>query len=347
MDPLDELLAERVEREAFTPIDTTTIAAWCTTFPGAASSGSSDAGSVVDRVPPAMVTTFLRPPDPSPPGAPIATNVALHERLKRALSLPVGIATDYRLQCGVGLHAGDRLQSVERIAHIAAERDTRVGRGRDWVIEVVSSVIDGPRAGAMACTEHWTMTGYDPARPATGSPNTPSDTAASDTAAPETSAPDAARPDGVPPESEGRWTSGIDISGAFIVDGATVNRVWAPAHHDDDAARAAGLSGIILDTSSWVALVVGHALVPFPGARLASVELSMRRPVGADTRLELEAVVVADVVGAADVRWVTVEVVGRVDGRISAIAEIRLAVATADGTDPFDLVGERWSPTTP
>jgi hypothetical protein len=281
-----------------------------------------------------MVTTFLRPASPPSSDAPVATNVALHERLKDRFTLPVGIATGYELECHALLEPGDRLRSVERIADIGDERDTRFGRGRDWVIEVVSSITDGPRAGALACVERWRMTGYDPARidPAISGSTSRSSASHSD--------------DDVPIGEVHRRS--FPASREMIVAGAVANRVWASAHHDDAAAIAAGLPGIILDTSSWVAITSVHAAAATGGdPRIGSVDLQMRRPVLVDDVVELEGTVVADTIDHADVRWAIVEVTARVRDRIGAVAIIRLAVASADRTDVWSLAGERWRPASP
>ena len=324
------LLTERVERDSFTEVRADDVERWCRSF---------DEGRVRHDVrragwmaPPEMVTTFLRPPAPPAPGAPAATNVALHERLKEALGLPVGIATGYELEALALVGEGDRLVSVERIAEVGPERDTRVGRGRDWVIEVVSSFADGPSAGARVCVERWRMTGYDPSR-AGGSAGTsassPPDPAAAGHAL-----------EGIPP-----MRATIVVDRDFIVDAATANRVWASAHHDDDAASAAGLPGIIVDTSTWVALAARSAAVWLGGdPRVGAVSLSMRRPVVAGDEVELHGEVLADAVDDHDVRWMTVGVTALVRGRTVAVADVRLAVATADGADVWSLAGERWQP---
>lgn len=323
----EDLLAERVHRDAFTSVGAEDIARWCAVFEVDSTRYDSSGADCV--APPEMVTTFLRPPTAPAPGQPLATNVALHERLKESLGLPVGIATSYELEAHALVRPGDRLVSVERIADVGPERDTRFGRGRDWSIEVASSFAEGRRAGELVCVERWHMTGYDPAR-----------IAATDQARGPTNATD----DGVDDATEGRHTV-LTATRDVIVGGATANRVWAAAHHDDGAAAAAGLPGIILDTSTWVAIAARDAVGSVGGEpRVGSVDLSMRRPVLVDDVLDLHAVLIGDAVDAHDVRWATVRVTGRVRGRVCAQADVRLAVATADGVDVWGLAGERWDP---
>lgn len=336
---IGRLLTERIERDSFTDVRAADVERWCRFF---------DEGRVRHDVgldgwiaPPEMVTTFLRPPVAPASGASAATNVALHERLKDALGLPVGIATGYELEARALVGAGDRLVSVERIAEVGPVRDTRFGRGRDWEIEVVSSFATGPCAGEPVCIERWRMTGYDPARVAVASGADPSSEASSSTAA-SSIAPT------LHPESDGDaapMRSSILVDRGLIVDGATANRVWATAHHDDDAALAAGLPGIIVDTSTWVALAARSAAHWLGGdPRVGSVSLSMRRPVVAGDEVGLHGEVVAEVVDERDVRWIEVRVVAVVRGRTVAVADVRLAVATAEGADVWTLAGERWRP---
>lgn len=319
------LLSERVERGSFTDVRSDDVDRWCRFFDeGRSRHDVRRAGWIA---PPEMVTTFLRPPVPSAPGEPIATNVALHERLKAALGLPVGIATGYELRVHAVVGEGGRLVSVERIAEVGPERDSRFGRGRDWVIEVVSSVAEGPRTGERVCVERWRMTGYDPARAVAAD--------RSAAAAPATRAPD----------DVGSMRATVSVDRDFIVGGATANRVWATAHHDDAAATAAGLPGIIVDTSTWVALAARSAAVWVGGdPRVGAVSLSMRRPVVAGDEVELHGEVLADVVDERDVRWLTVGVTALVRGRTAAVADVHLAVATADGSGVWDLAGDRWRP---
>lgn len=322
---LEALLDERVRREAFTAVEADTVARWCAFFDESRSRHDTDRGGWV--APPEMVTTFLRPPAPPAPGEPLATNVALHERLKEALGLPVGIATGYELESHALVGAGDRLVSVERIAEVGPERDTRFGRGRDWVIEVVSSFTDGARAGELVCVERWRMTGYDPARIAAAAGEQ------------KMSDPSAESPEG------SSMTSTVAVDRRFIVDGAAANRVWAIAHHDDEAAVAAGLPGVIVDTSTWVALAARAASTWLGGdPRVGSVSLSMRRPVIAGDDVQVQGEVVADFVDGADVRRITVRVTALVRGRAAAVADVRLAVASADGGSVWDLAPTRWHP---
>lgn len=315
-DVVTQLMTERIERDAPTAVDRASVDAWCEFF------GEDRARhrTTIDRwiVPPAMTAVFGRPVV-----APIdgSTQLGLHDRLKEQLGLPVGIAVGYELECHAPLHDDDRLSSVERIASVGDLRDTKFGPGRDWVVEVVSA----NTAGDLVGIERWSMLGYDPSRPAIPAPARVADPA-TDVETPDRSAT-------------------IEVTRELVVGGATVNRVWAAGHHDDVAAKAAGLPGIILDTSTWVALAAGHAARWIGGdPRLGRISLSMRGSVSPGDVVELSGNLVGDVVDDHDVRWVSIDVLGRVRGRVVADAVVRLAVATVDGTDVWTLRPDLWLP---
>lgn len=311
-------MTERIERDAPTAVDRASVDAWCEFF-------GEDRGrhrTTTDGwvVPPAMTAVFGRPVV-----APIdgSTQLGLHDRLKEQLGLPVGIAVGYEIECHAPLRDGDRLSSVERIVSVGDLRDTKFGPGRDWVVEVASA----NTAGDLVGIERWSMLGYDPSRL-------------------RTSTPASARTSTAPVDDEpSQWSATVEITRDFIVEGATVDRVWAAGHHGDVAARAAGLPGIILDTSTWVSLAATLAARWIGGyPRLGRVSLSMKRPVSVDDVADISGDLVGDVVDEHGVRWVSVDIVGRVRGRVAAGAVVRFAVATADGTDVWTLRPDRWLP---
>ena len=315
-------MAERIERDAPASVDAASVRNWCDVF------GEDRVRHSVDRkgwvAPPTMLATFGRPATDPGDGS---TQLGLHDQLKAELSLPVGIALGYELECHAMAREGDRLRSVERIASVGELRSTRLGPGRDWVIEVATS----NQSDELVCIERWSMLGYDP--------NAVSST---DAPAATRSAPSAAE------DGASTWSSTIEVTRDLVIGGATANRVWALGHHDDDAARAAGLAGIILDTSTWVSIAGMHASKWIGhDARPGGIDLTMRRSVGVGDTIELCGDIVGDVVDGHGVRWVSIDVVGRVRGRIVATAMVRLAVDTADSVDVWALDGERWEPSIP
>jgi hypothetical protein len=313
---ITQLMTERIERDAPTTVDRASLDAWCEFFGEDRTRHRTTTDGWV--VPPAMTAVFGRPVV-----APIdgSTQLGLHDRLKEQLGLPIGIAVGYELECHALLHDGDRLSSVERIASVGDLRDTKFGPGRDWVVEVVSA--NG--AGDLVGIERWSMLGYDPSQ-FVRSTQAHSTTALID-------------------DEPSQWSASVEVTRDFVVEGATVDRVWAAGHHDDVAAKAAGLPGIILDTSTWVSLAATHGARWIGGdPRPGRVSLSMTRPVSVDDVVDLAGYLVGDVVDERGVRWVSVEIVGRVRGRVATGALVRFAVATADGADVWTLRSDRWLP---
>jgi len=283
MTTLDDLLAQRVERAASAPVDADTVARWCAVL------GDGWAADADVVVPALMYPTFVRPS--SPPSADVpATGVVLHDDLKQALDLPIAIAVGYELELVGAVQPGDRLVAVERVASVGEPRASRLGEGRDWVIEVATATTTGAPVGV----ERFRMFGYrtDVAPTTSGAASNPP-----------------------PPDVGPDWTETLAVDADFIVRAATANHVWAPAHHRSAAARAAGLPDIILDTSSQVALLAGAAQRRRPSTPLRSVELAMRRPI-----LPGVEVVIGGVDDAAD----TV-VTATVDGVVVSRSVVRFA----------------------
>ena len=242
---LELLLEQRVTREPSQPVSQLTVDGWTAIF---GSRFPTDDVGVVHSI---MATTFSRAPLPPAPGESAATGVVLHDQLKQLLDLPVAIAIGYELELLGSLHLGDQLVSVERIAEVGPERSTRFGPGRDWIIEVATSALDG----SAVCIEQFRMMGYRPGERSGGST--------------------AVRAE--PPVFE--WTEEVSIDADLIIGWASAHRVWAAAHHDSEVARDVGLPDIILDTSSQVSLVAGAAHHHRPDQTLQRVQLEMKRPI--------------------------------------------------------------------
>ena len=193
----------------------------------------------------------MRPPLPPAPGETAPTGLVLHDELKALLDLPVAIAVGYELEISGEVRVGDQLVSVERIAELAEERATKFGPGRDWVIEVATSTLDGAPVGV----EKFRMLGYRPGHSGAAPPRT------------------AQEP--VP----FAWTEAFNVTAESIRREAAANHVWAGAHHHTEAAQKAGLADIILDTSSQVARLAGAAQRHRSTERITGINLAMKRPI--------------------------------------------------------------------
>jgi hypothetical protein len=179
---------------------------------------------------------------------------------------------------------GDQLLSEERIAELGPERSTKFGPGRDWVIEVATST----DAGALVGVEKIRMLGYRPGESGSAPPRIAQE-----------------------PMSF-TWTEDFIVSTDSIRRDAAANHVWAGAHHHTEAAQNAGLTDIILDTSSQVARLAGAAQRHRPKDRIVSVDLAMKRSILSGAMVTMD--------GIEDGRTMVVSAI--VDGRETSRATV-------------------------
>jgi hypothetical protein len=92
-------------------------------------------------------------PDRAGPGM---RTLELHFMVKDSLGYPNGLVTEVELELHEPLRAGDSVRAEQILRSVSEERDTRLGRGRDWVIEVIYRKPDGSLAGIQTLT----MLGY-------------------------------------------------------------------------------------------------------------------------------------------------------------------------------------------
>jgi len=139
----------------------------------------------------------------------------------------------------------------------------------------------------------------------------------------------------------------LEVTAVTIAMGASANRVWVAAHLDRDAARAAGVRDVFMDTSTQVGLLSGVACrAAGPDARTGRVALRMRRPLCPGDRLRMEATVGAVELDETGVRWATVDVRGLVGDAVHSTLSARVAVSGPRGgpSDAWVLSGDAWRP---
>lgn len=330
---LDDLLARRLEKAGEVAVSSGDVLRWSEAHRVRAPRHWPD--RTPDWVaPPAMVTSFVRPLEwrPEREGPPAGRGSSLHEELKAHLGIPLGIAAGYELELHALLRDGDEVAAVERIAEIGEPETTRLGPGRRWVVEnAISRVGDG----SLVAVERFHMLGYDPSAPLAGA-SSPS------------GSPGRRSGDHVSQRVEGQvLVEEVDVDAVAIVMGASANRVWTPAHVDVDAANAAGIVDMFLDTSTQLGLlsVVGGRAA-HPDARPGRLSLRMRRPVVRGDRLVIEATAGPAAVDDAGVAWVDVDARATVEGELRSSLTGRFAVPgpDGDGTDPWSLDADRWCP---
>jgi len=341
---IDDLFARRTTRPGPVPVNAGDVIRW------------SEAHRVraprhwprsVERwvAPPAMVTTFARLLEwhPDQVGDAGVRGPTLHDEVKAACGLPLGIAAGYEMELHGLLHDGDRVEVVERLASLGEPEQSRLGRGRRWVIEnEIRRVGTEAGGGDLVAIERFHMLGYDPS--ATSEPSALAGSARHTE--------DDVVNHGVGGSAGAAAAGGsthveeLEVTAVAIVMGATANRVWTPAHIDRDAAHAAGLPDIFLDTSTQVGLLSGVAeRAVGPAARPGRLSLRMRRPVLVGSRLRIQAEVAAEEIDPAGVRWASVEVRALAGDEVHSTLSARIAVAGPGGApDPWHLSDEAWRP---
>jgi hypothetical protein len=338
--PLDALLARRESRQGEVAVSSGDVLRWSEAHRETSTRHWPD-GTPDWVAPPAMVTSFVRPLEwrPERQGPPAHRGSSLHEQLKGELGYPLGIAAGYELELHGLLRDGDRIEAVERIASVGEQEQTRLGPGRRWVIENACTRV-GP--GDLVAVERFSMLGYDPAA---GDPSAAP-------AAPHSHPRGTSRDPGGDQVNHGVGGSGpdrveeIEVSAVVIVMGASANRVWVPAHLDRDAAQAAGVRDLFMDTSTQVGLLSGVAVrATGADARPGRLSLRMRRPICPGDHLRIEARTGDETTDAVGVRWYPVEVRALVGDVVHSTLTARIAVGgPADRSDPWGLSGAAWSP---
>jgi hypothetical protein len=106
--------------------------------------------------PQTMLSTWTRParwsPDEALPQKPLQT----HYELKELLGYPVAIVSGIESHFHAPVILGATVRSVELLRSVSAEKDTRLGRGRFWSIEVQYH----DEAGVLLGIEEYECLGY-------------------------------------------------------------------------------------------------------------------------------------------------------------------------------------------
>lgn len=323
---VEDVLGTSLRRPPDLPVDVSAVVHWCE----AHHEGHPRHWPAPGRAPvapPVMLSALTRPLDwhPDRPDALPSRGSFLHDRLKAAVGLSEGIGRRYEIELHRVVVPGDLLTVTERVVTLGEEHRSRLGRGRDWVVE--STTTDG--AGGLVGVERWHLLGYEPGPPPPDAATPPPEAQASpsgDDARDEAARDEAARDEAARDEAVVDWTEVLDVDARLVVMGAAANRVWAPQHLDHHAAVAAGARDVFLDTSTQLGLWATMARTHAGDDWVTAASLAMRRPVCPGDRLVVTGSVRPDptVEGRS-----TVEVTARV-GEVVACR----AVLTLDRTPP-------------
>ena len=88
--------------------------------------------------PPTMLSVWFRPHYWSPGATSERTALQSHFDLKRLLDLPEAIVSSNETAFGEPVRMGDKLRTKQIVRSISELKDTKLGRGRFWTIDVES-----------------------------------------------------------------------------------------------------------------------------------------------------------------------------------------------------------------
>jgi acyl dehydratase len=106
--------------------------------------------------PPTMLSVWFRPHFWAPRRSGAAQPLQVHFDLKQALGLPEAVMTDNTIVFGEPVRPGDRLRTWQVLRSVSAPKQTKLGWGRFWVIDV--EYVN--QHGAWVGTETYTGFGY-------------------------------------------------------------------------------------------------------------------------------------------------------------------------------------------
>jgi acyl dehydratase len=106
--------------------------------------------------PPSMLSTWFRPHHWAPGRDVQRLPLQVHFDLKERLGLPEAVMTDNTITFYEPVRPGDTITTCQRLRSVSAEKQTKLGTGRFWVIDVEYRNERGELAGV----ETWTGFGY-------------------------------------------------------------------------------------------------------------------------------------------------------------------------------------------
>jgi acyl dehydratase len=86
--------------------------------------------------PPTMLSVWFRPHYWAPGRAKPSQPLQVHFDLKERLGLPEAVMTDNTIEFYEPVRLGDRLSTRQILRSVSALKDTKLGKGRFWVIDV-------------------------------------------------------------------------------------------------------------------------------------------------------------------------------------------------------------------
>lgn len=301
--------------------------------------------------PPSMISVWFRPHHWAPNRTAGALPLQVHFDLKESLGLPEAVMSDNTIVFGAPVRPGDLLSTHQVLRSVSAEKTTRLGTGRFWVIDVEYR---NP-AGERVATESYTGFGYRRAAAVdqTGPTAAPTESPEIDPALIGAPPGDATRPTGTASRTLAEVTQGDrlgtlthGVSATTVVLGALASRDWRPMHHDYAfATRRNGVRDIFLNTPN-LAHWFERYLTDWSGpkGRLGRMTFRMLGSIFPGDTMAFDATVTGADTDDTGCGWVDLDVAVTVDGDVKTTCAARLALPVDAEDNPWARTGDAWTP---
>jgi uncharacterized protein len=310
--------------------------------------------------PPTMLSVWFRPHHWAPGRRSEVLPLQVHFDLKEMLGLPEAVISDNTMIFYEPVRAGDLLRTRQMLRSVSDEKETKLGTGRFWVIEVEYE----NQRGELVGVESYTGFGYRRSSPPALESETPApgQQATWERSEQQAQAEQAQVAQSMEPAIEVSLDPGVllsdvaegdflpslsyEVTATTIVLGALASRDWRPMHHDKDfAVNRNGTRDIFLNTPNQAAWFERYVTDwTGPRGRLGRMSFRMRGSVFPGDTMVFNAVV--DEVGVDEVGcgWVGIDLTLSVDDEVKTSCKARVAVAVNETDNPWARHEERWKP---
>jgi acyl dehydratase len=302
--------------------------------------------------PPTTLSLWMRPHHWEPGAAGPRLPLQLHFDLKEQLGLPEAVISDSVVTFGEPVRPGDVIGTREVLRSVSPAKATKLGHGRFWVIDVEYR----NQAGVVVGVESYTGFGYRRGG-GTRTAAQPVSPAPSRYGAPLPGDP-AAKPEDPANRAHGHLTLADvavgdrlptlrhDVTATTVVLGAMASRDWRPMHHDVHfAVHRNGTRDIFLNTptqQAWFERFVTDWTGP--RGRLGRLRFRMLDSVFPGDTMVITGTIEAVATDATGCGWADVALQLHADDRLCTTGQLRVAVPTGAGDNPWDRHGDRWQP---
>jgi acyl dehydratase len=323
--------------------------------------------------PPTTLSTWYRPHPWAPGRSTPRLPLQVHFDLKDRLALPEAVIADNRLVFHRPLRLGEVVTTRQRLRSVSDVKQTRLGCGRFWQIDVEVLGADGSLVGVE------TYTGFGYRRPAAAAPG-PGGSGGGDPAAvtdagqQDSDAASDQQPNGAEDERRQPVASSVaedrhevpallwrdveagaslpevraHVTATTVVLGALASRDWRPMHHDRDfAVRRNGMKDIFLNTPSqaaWLERLVTDWTGPH--GRLGRLRFQMTSSIFPGDDMVLRATVTRTWQDELGCGWVALALEVAVDGRVCTAGDATVAVPLHPQDNPWarSAADADWQP---